>query len=164
MSAGGLGKTYSAGQLVVKQGDAGECMFAIQSGQVEVVKEDNGGEVRVAILEQGDIFGEMAIFEREVRSATVRAVGEARVLTVDKKTFLRRVQEDPSIAFNLVRMMSGRIRRLSTEVAKLKAERGEKTSGPAGEEEDWHLRDRRRGVDRRTGRDRRKGTERRRKS
>ena len=95
-------------------------MFAIQKGRLEVIRSGKDGEVRVAVLEDGEIFGEMAIFEREVRSATVRALGEARVLTVDKKTFLRRVQEDPSLAFNLVQMMSRRIRRLSGEIAELR--------------------------------------------
>ena len=158
-----LGKTYANMQVIVKQGDIGDCMFAIQAGRVEVVKHDTDGDVRVAVLENGDIFGEMAIFEREVRSATVRALGEARVLTVDRKTFLRRVQEDPSIAFNLVRMMSGRIRRLSTEVARLKGVRGQKTGGPSEEEQEWPLRDRRRGADRRSGRERRTGIDRRNK-
>ncbi len=112
-----LGKTYKDGEVVVRQGELGDCLFAIQEGRLEVVKEHKGRpEVRVAILDKGDIFGEMAIFEQQVRSATVRALGEARVLTVDKKTFLRRVQEDPTLAFNLVRMMSQRIRHMSAEV------------------------------------------------
>jgi CRP-like cAMP-binding protein len=155
MSTAGMGKIYAKGQVVVKQGETGDCMFAIQSGRLEVVKEDGKGEVRVALLEQGDIFGEMAIFEREVRSATVRALDEARVLTVDKKTFLRRIQEDPSIALNLVRMMSQRIRRLSSEVAKMRTERGDATTTAQVEDEDWRIKDRRKGKDRRTGADRR---------
>lgn len=125
MSQGTLGKAYSDGQVIIKQGDIGNCMFAIQSGRVEVIKETREGEAWVAELGEGDLFGEMAIFEHEVRSATVRAVGEARVMTVDKKTFLRRIQDDPSIAFNLVRMMSRRVRRLSLEIAQMKIERGE---------------------------------------
>jgi len=120
MSSSGLGKTYANGEIIVREGEAGDCMFAIQQGRFEVLRGGKNGEVRVAVLEEGEIFGEMAIFEREVRSATVRALGEARVLTVDKKTFLRRVQEDPSLAFNLVRMMSRRIRRLSEEIAELR--------------------------------------------
>ena len=120
MSSSGLGKTYADGEIIVRQGESGDCMFAIQKGRLEVIRSGKDGEVRVAVLEDGEIFGEMAIFEREVRSATVRALGEARVLTVDKKTFLRRVQEDPSLAFNLVRMMSRRIRRLSGEIADLR--------------------------------------------
>ena len=62
----------------------------------------------------------MALYEKAPRSATVRAVGEVRALTVDKKTFLRRVQEDPSLAFNVLRAMSARIRALDVEVARLR--------------------------------------------
>jgi CRP/FNR family transcriptional regulator len=69
---------------------------------------------------KGEILGEMAVFERVTRSATVSALGEVRVLTVDKKNFLRRIQEDPSLAFRLVQMMSRRVRELSDEVARLK--------------------------------------------
>ena len=111
-----LGKTYKEGEVVVRQGEVGDCLFAIQEGKLEVVKEHKGRpEVRIAILDKGDIFGEMAIFEQQVRSATVRALTEARVLTVDKRTFIRRVQEDPTLAFNLVRMMSHRIRSMSDQ-------------------------------------------------
>lgn len=116
-----LGKLYRDGELIVEQGEAGDCMFVIQEGRVEVVREEGGDEVLLAVLQQGDFFGEMAIFELEVRSATVRADGEARVLTVDKKTLLGRIDEDPSLAFNLLHSMSNRIRRLSDELAQLKS-------------------------------------------
>jgi CRP-like cAMP-binding protein len=120
MSGDGLGRTYANGEIVVRQGDTGDCMFSIQTGTVEVIRESPAGEVRVGVLREGEIFGEMAVFEREVRSATVRALGEARVLTLDKKTFLRRVQEDPSLALNITRALCGRVRRLNAELAALK--------------------------------------------
>jgi CRP/FNR family cyclic AMP-dependent transcriptional regulator len=117
MDDSALGRVYADGEIVVQQGEVGDCMFTIQEGRLEVLAFQEGrGDVRVGIMEKGAIFGEMAIFEREVRSATVRALGEARVLTIDKKTFLRRVQEDPSLAFNLLRNMSQRIRRLTEQV------------------------------------------------
>jgi CRP/FNR family cyclic AMP-dependent transcriptional regulator len=117
MDDSALGRVYADGEIVVQQGEIGDCMFTIQEGRLEVLAFQEGrGDVRVGIMEKGAIFGEMAIFEREVRSATVRALGEARVLTIDKKTFLRRVQEDPSLAFNLLRNMSQRIRRLTEQV------------------------------------------------
>ena len=117
MSATALGKLYADGEVIVRQGDTGDCMFTLQEGRLEVLTEQPGrGTVRIGIMEQGAIFGEMAIFEKEVRSATVRALGPARVLTIDKRTFLSRVQEDPSLAFNLVRMMSQRIRKLTAAV------------------------------------------------
>jgi CRP-like cAMP-binding protein len=54
-----------------------------------------------------------------VRSATVRALGEARVITVDKRNFMRRVHEDPALAFRLVETMSNRIRKLTQRIAEL---------------------------------------------
>jgi CRP-like cAMP-binding protein len=118
MSATALGKLYADGEVVVRQGDTGDCMFTIQEGRLEVLADQSGGgQTRIGIMEQGAIFGEMAIFEKEVRSATVRALGPARVLTIDKRTFLSRVQEDPSLAFNLVRMMSQRIRKLTAALS-----------------------------------------------
>jgi len=121
METGALGKVYRDGEIIVRQGDAGDCMYVIQAGQVEVLQEKNDKEVRLAVLGEGDFFGEMALFEHEVRSATVRALGEVRVLTIDKRTFLRRIHEDPSLAFRIVQKMSGRIRELNTEVVRLKA-------------------------------------------
>jgi CRP-like cAMP-binding protein len=121
METGGLGKTYRDGEVIVHQGEAGDCMFVIQAGEVEVFREnDKQREIRLAVLHEKDFFGEMALFDREVRSATVRALGEARVLTVDRKSFLRRVHEDPSLAFRVVEQMSHRIRDLDAELTRLK--------------------------------------------
>ncbi len=120
METGALGKSYHDGQVLIRQGEVGDCMYVIQKGQVEVLAEKNGGEVQLAVLGEGEIFGEMAVFEREVRSATVRALGEVRALTVDKKNFLRRIQEDPSLAFRLMQTMSRRIRELNNEITRLR--------------------------------------------
>jgi CRP-like cAMP-binding protein len=120
MKEGALGKLYEDGDVIVRQGDEGDCMFVIQAGEVEILQEGESGEVRLAVLEAGDFFGEMAIFDRVVRSATVRALGEARLLTIDKKTFLRRIAEDASLAFRIVQKLSGRIRELNAEVTRLK--------------------------------------------
>ena len=121
MENGDLGKLYQAGETIVRQGEPGQCMYVIQSGQVVVVQEKAQSEVPLAVLNKGDFFGEMALFEREARSATVRALTDSRVLTVDRKTFLRRIQEDPSIAFRIVEGMSRRIRELDQEIARIKS-------------------------------------------
>ncbi len=120
MSRGLLGKVYGDGEVIIRQGESGDSMYEIQEGQVEVIQEKDGQEVQLAVLGKGDFFGEMAIFEREVRSATIRARGEVRALTVDKRTFLRRITEDPSIAFRIVERMSRRIRELDAEIVRLK--------------------------------------------
>ena len=120
MGKGELGKTYSDGEVITRQGDAGDCMYVIQQGEVEVLIEKNGVETPLRVANEGEFMGEMAIFDHEERSATLRALGEARLLTIDKKNFLKRVHKDPSLAFRLVQTMSKRVRDLSEEVARLK--------------------------------------------
>lgn len=154
MTEGVLGRLYASGEHIVRQGEEGNCMYVVQSGKLEVLREEHDGQVRVNVMSTGDIFGEMSIFEHEKRSASVRALGEARVLKIDKRTFLRRIQEDPPLAFNLVKIMSHRIRVLSEEIAGLKT----KTSPPPPRETEG---ERRTGHDRRHGQDRRAGAERR---
>ena len=117
MVKGVLGKIYADGEVIIQQGDTGECFYVVQSGRVEVIQTSEHGQQHLAYLESGDSFGEMAIFEKVVRSATIRAVGEARVLKVDKKTLFRRIQEDPLLAVNLLKSMSHRIRDLSDQLA-----------------------------------------------
>jgi CRP/FNR family cyclic AMP-dependent transcriptional regulator len=120
MGSNVLGKTYKDTEVIIKQGEPGDCMYVIQEGLVEVVKETERGEVLLALRGKGEFFGEMAVFEREVRSATVRALGEVQVLTIDKRNLLRRMHEDPSLAFHLVQAMSARLREMSAEVAKIR--------------------------------------------
>lgn len=120
MTDGALGKIYGVGEIIVHQGDPGDCMFVIQEGEVEIVVIRDGRETRLRVAGPGELIGEMAIFEREPRSATVRALSEVRALTVDKKNFLRRVNEDPSLAFHLVQTMSRRVRELSEQIVRLR--------------------------------------------
>lgn len=119
MSTGALGKVYKDGEMIIRQGEVGDCMYVIQEGSVEIFIEKDGQEVQLAVKGVGDFIGEMAIFDRDVRSACVRALGDARVLTVDKKNFLRRIHADPSLAFRIVEAMSKQIRKLNDEFAKL---------------------------------------------
>jgi signal-transduction protein with cAMP-binding, CBS, and nucleotidyltransferase domain len=122
MGIGDLGKVYGPGEVIVRRGEIGECMYVIQSGKAEVVSESEGRELRLAVLGEGDFFGEMALFEKEVRSATVRPLGEVRVLTVDKRLFLRKIHDDPSLAFRVMQQMSRRIRELDRKLMSLKPE------------------------------------------
>ena len=116
-----LGKIYRDGELVVRQGAKGDCMYVIQSGKVEVFRVEGERQIPLRVASKGEFFGEMALVERMERSASVRAVGEARILTVDKRTFMRRVHEDPSLAFRIMETLTHEIRRLAQEVAELKA-------------------------------------------
>ena len=106
----------------MREGESGDCLYVIQAGEVEVIQERDGAEVRLAVLKESDFFGEGSLFDREKRSATVRALGDVRVLTVDKKTLLRRIQEDPTLAYRIIETMSHRIRNLDSRVTRLTVE------------------------------------------
>ncbi|HKJ20547.1 MAG TPA: cyclic nucleotide-binding domain-containing protein [Woeseiaceae bacterium] len=112
-----LGKEYKEGEVIFHQGDVGNTMFVIQDGEVEAVAEFNGEEYRLRSMGPNEFFGEMALFEKEVRTATIRAIRPTRVLTVDKKNFLGGIHEDPSLAFRIVETMSHRIRDLTDRLA-----------------------------------------------
>lgn len=116
-----MGKPYAEGEYIVREGEVGDCMYVIQSGTVEVVQRRGEDEFCLAVLGRGDFFGEMALFEREVRSASVRALEEVWVLTLEKRAFLRRVHQDPSFAFRILEKMSGRIRALNERLVRIGA-------------------------------------------
>ena len=114
---GELGKVFTDGEVIVRQGDVGDQMYVVQSGSVEVVLESDGTERRLSTMAAGDFFGEIALFDKIVRSASIRAVGEACVLSIDKRTLLKRISEDPLLAYNLLRAMSTRVRDLNQQVS-----------------------------------------------
>jgi CRP-like cAMP-binding protein len=118
---GELGRRYADGEVIVRQGEAGDCLYVIEDGSVEFVVERDGVETLLRTAGRDEIFGEMAVFEHQVRSATARARGTARVLTLDRRNFLRRISEDPTMAFRIIETMARRVRALSTEVAELSA-------------------------------------------
>lgn len=96
-------------------------MFVIQDGEVEVVRSNDGMAIRLAVLGKGDLFGEMSLLGNERRSATVLAMGEVRVMTIDKKVFLQRLQEDLTLAFRVFQTMAARIGEMNSELVGLKS-------------------------------------------
>ncbi len=119
MRAGELGKVYEAGDTIVQQGETGDCMYVVLSGSAKAFASGPEREVFIGALGPGDVFGEMAIFRRAPRAATVRADSDVRVLTLNKRQFLANVHEDPSLAFRILQQMSNRIHLLADEVVRL---------------------------------------------
>ena len=122
MSQAALGRIYSDGEIVVRQGEMGDSMYVVQDGEVEILREEDGSEMLLRSAGRNEVLGEMAVFEHPPRSATIRAKGEARILTLDKRNFLRRISEDSSLAFRMIETMSRRVRELSNEVVTLQQE------------------------------------------
>ncbi|MGE5808337.1 MAG: Crp/Fnr family transcriptional regulator [Nitrospirota bacterium] len=124
MNEGELGRVYKDGEVIFKEGDIGDVMYSIQSGTVKISRLSGGKEQTLVILGGGDLFGEMALFDRKPRSATATALSEARVLGIDKKKLFASISRDPTLVFKLIEIMSQRIRRLSDDVVKLSGGKG----------------------------------------
>jgi flavin-dependent dehydrogenase len=117
-----LGMLYQPGETIIKQGETGDSMLVIQDGQVALMREQDGEEVFLGVRSSGEVLGENAIFEKEVHTATVRALSEVRVVTIDKDNFNLRIHEDPSLGYRLFNLSSRRIRELSQQVTMLNQE------------------------------------------
>lgn len=112
-----LGRRYADGDIIIREGDEEDCLYVIQSGEVEVSQTANGKEVSLARLGKDDFIGETALFSRCRRTATVTARGEVRALTVDRSTLMRTIQENPSLAFRLLERLSQRVQELDRRLA-----------------------------------------------
>lgn len=124
-----LGRVYQPGENIVTEGDIGDCMYIIQQGTAEVIRTENGESTVVDTMSAGELFGEMAIVENTVRSSTVRARSEVRAITIDRKTFMRRIQEDPSLAMSVLEVLCHRVRHLDDTIAELKHRLEEQPGG-----------------------------------
>mmetsp|Transcript_75018 Transcript_75018/g.139977 ORF Transcript_75018/g.139977 Transcript_75018/m.139977 type:complete len:405 (+) Transcript_75018:93-1307(+) len=81
-------ETVPAGAVVVRQGDAGDKFFIVESGDlVATKKSDDGSEKEVMKYKTGDYFGELALLRGNVRQATVSAKSECKLLAMETKTF-----------------------------------------------------------------------------
>lgn len=115
-----LGRVYEHGEVIFREGDAGDRLYVIQTGKVKITKQTPSGKLLISILESGEIFGEMALFDKLPRSATAVAEGEARLLGIDKTKFFQTISRDPTLAFRFLESMSKRIRRLDDKFMKMK--------------------------------------------
>lgn len=109
-------KTYKKGDVIVREGEPGREMFIIQSGSVDVIREDGDKKVVFNTLERGDFFGEMALLEQAPRSATVIAREDTQLMVLNIGNFLIKIRKDPTFAFNIMQKMSKRIRILGDKL------------------------------------------------
>jgi CRP-like cAMP-binding protein len=103
-------KRFPQGQLLFHEGDQGEDMYIIQSGRVAIKKKVEGGETTLAVLEKGDFFGEMAILERQPRSASAEMLEDGDLIVIAGEIFGDMIKANPEIAVRMLRKQSIRLR------------------------------------------------------
>lgn len=103
-------------QVVFRQGDLGDKMYIIVNGKVAVVRETPSGGETVAVLRPMDFFGEMAVFDKDVRSATVKAMTPAVFLVIHRERLHQAMRESEEIGLQVIRVLSSRLRAANIRV------------------------------------------------
>lgn len=123
-------KSFEPDEIVIKEGEKGTSAFVIMSGTAKVIKNLKGKEYEMAILGEGQVFGEMGLIEDRPRSATVKADTTLYVRTIDRDQFNELLITKPSILIPILKNLFERIRQASELLVEKKAE----TSNEIGKE------------------------------
>ena len=103
---------FNQGDVIFKENDEGAEMFIIIQGLVEIRKSTGSSSSKIlTTLQKGDMFGEMAIIEKQPRSATAVAVQPTRVLVLNEKLYDKMLGSNPDFARKMNRVLSERVRR-----------------------------------------------------
>jgi signal transduction histidine kinase len=102
---------YPAGQIIFQQGDEGDGIHLVKSGKVQISTLVGPDNLRpIHLVEEGDMFGEMAVIDQETRSATAKAEADTTTYFIPRQEMLSILEESPVLAVSLVREISRRLR------------------------------------------------------
>jgi len=112
-------RRFGAGQVIFREGDASDTAYIVRSGRARAVREHPDGRViSLAHFRPGDIFGELAMFDDERRSATVEALDDLEALAVLGPDMRRLLRAHPDIAVKLVVALGRRLRTANDRLAR----------------------------------------------
>ncbi len=113
-------RRISAHGTIVSQDEPGDSMFLIVTGRVKVgIFGENGREVTLSVLRQGQCFGEMSLFDGKERSANCVATEPTLLVVLHRQDLLRHIARHPATALNLLGEMANRLRRADESIAQL---------------------------------------------
>lgn len=114
---------YKQNESVAEAGEVGEALYFVVKGEVALVFDDNGREVEVGSMKEGELMGEMSFFDRQPRMLQMRAVSNTQLLRLSRAMYKRLRVEHPFIAVNLLEhaiiSLDHLVRRLSAEEVSL---------------------------------------------
>ena len=114
-----VSRRYEAGQVVFREGDGGDTCYIVRSGLARAVRQHSDGRsITLSHFGAGDIFGELAMFDEEPRSATVDAIEEIEVVAIPGREMQRLMGEHPGIAVKLIAALAQRLRATNERLAR----------------------------------------------
>jgi len=110
-------RSYKKNNMILMEEDFGDTLFILSRGSVKITRlSDEGREVILSILGEGDFFGEMSIFDGESRSANVIALEDTEVLILKRGDFLDLLEKHPKIAIVLLQELATRLRKSDQQI------------------------------------------------
>jgi CRP-like cAMP-binding protein len=111
-------KRFNKHQFIVRESEPGDTFFMIVSGSISVCRiASDGRETILSILKEGDFFGEMSMFDTSLRSASIKALTEVEVGTINRTDFLDLIDRNPKIGRLLVIELAERLRAANALIA-----------------------------------------------
>jgi len=108
---------YEARETVIEKGDPALHIYVIVSGRLKAITSGNTGrQATFSVMGAGEVFGEVALLDDQPRSATITALEKCELLTIGRAEFLHFLERAPTAAVALLRVLAGRLRRLSEKV------------------------------------------------
>ena len=105
---------FYPGDEIFIEGDEGNWAYLIQSGEIEIVKrKPKGGEVRLALLGPGRVFGEMALIDEVPRMASARATAKTTLVLIDSETFMSKIRKADPLVRELVYSFTSNLRAIA---------------------------------------------------
>jgi CRP/FNR family transcriptional regulator, cyclic AMP receptor protein len=112
-------RVFAAGEVVFKEGDEGTTCYVVRTGRARALREHpDGRSITLAHFGPGDIFGEMAMFDGESRSATVETLEPTEAIAILSGDMHRLLREHPDISIKLIAALGGRLRQTNERLAR----------------------------------------------
>ena len=113
-------RSYQKNNMILMEDEFGDTFFIIAGGSIKITRvSEDGREVILAMLGEGEFFGEMSLLDGETRSANAIAIEESKVLILKRHDFLLFLERFPKIAISLLIEMAGRIRKSDQQIESL---------------------------------------------
>jgi len=107
-------RAYEKASLIFSQGEDGDALYGVASGQVRIYSsDDKGHEVFLNLLGPGDTFGEIALLDGLPRTASAVATARSNLVTVPRPQFLQHLENDPDLSVHLMKLLCRRLRWVS---------------------------------------------------
>ena len=110
-------RNLAAGDVLFREGEVGDFAYQVVKGKIEVCKFNGDEYITLSILEKGALFGEMALIDKQPRSAMARAVSETVVKEIDKDALLGFLKNSPQTAFNMMQQLASYARNANEKLS-----------------------------------------------